>query len=361
MDGASTLETEMDGKAQDAQSAVVPEAPANDAGVTGTPAEENATGGTAAPGDAGQEPGTGSTVAVTLKTGATDPNGNEVTCIYANTDRYIIYLTGDRVRFVLPGNYEVAKALRKKIAGLGGLRASIDDLRSETSIGPLDRTRSARELAWALGEAFEDDSQPPSDQPKQALIRVDDRLRSLINSHYRKNYVLANFIAFVIIVAVFAIIEIALYYIGRKWAGPEIAVPLPLSHYAYFGMLGALGAFLSVISGIRSIEFNVDLGRWEHLFAGATRILIGVIGAWVVGLALDSALIDPTFGHHAQPDGQAANTLIGFPARDAMYFILTFIGGFSETLVPNLLRRGEDAAGLGAKSGVSTDSPIVNT
>ncbi|MDR3464057.1 MAG: hypothetical protein P4L76_17260 [Beijerinckiaceae bacterium] len=357
-----TVETNAVEDALDAKSTGTPVAVSIAAGAAEPPVDETVKAETATGG--GGNSGGGSDAAVNLTIGAVDPNGAVVRCIYAKTDRYVIYLADDRVHFFFPGTYEDAKALRKRIVGLGGLRASIEDLRAEPSLRKLDRARSARELAWALDEAFEDDSQPPSDQPQQTLTRVDDRLRSLVKSYYRKSYVFANLGAFALIEGLLGACDWFPPRFIPDWL-PALVAPLPL--YAHFGMLGALGAFLSVIAGIRSIEFDVDLERWEHFFAGATRILIGVIGAWVVGLALDSALIDPTFGHHADAAGQAgaaqsqAGAVFGFAARDAMYFILTFIGGFSETLVPNLLRRGEDAAGGGAKSDISPDAPIVKT
>ena len=109
MDSPSTLETKTAGKAPDVTSAPVPATPAppapmpgasaNDAGAAGTPADGKAAGGTAASGGAGQKSGTGPAAEVQLTIGAKDPNGNEVKCIYAKTDRYVIYLAGGRVRF----------------------------------------------------------------------------------------------------------------------------------------------------------------------------------------------------------------------------------------------------------------------
>jgi hypothetical protein len=211
--------------------------------------------------------------------------------------------------------------------------------------------RAARELAWAFSEAFEDDSNPPSAEiPKEVLTRVDARLRSLVKSHYRKKYAFANLIAFGAIEVV--LIVVAIIFAITLVNPPLAAVP----HYAVYGALGGLGAFLSVIIGIRSIDVNIDLKVWEHIFAGATRIFIGVIGGLVVGLALDSNLIDPTFGH-AGVTAEAASG-IHLETDRAMYFIFAFIAGFSESLVPDLLRRGEDAIGGDAQSG-APDQPIV--
>jgi hypothetical protein len=44
--------------------------------------------------------------------------------------------------------------------------------------------------------------------------------------------------------------------------------------------------------------------------------------------------------------------------RLALYLLLSFIAGFSESLVPNLLRRGEQATG-GSEKQNTADDPIV--
>jgi uncharacterized membrane protein (DUF373 family) len=239
--------------------------------------------------------------------------------------------------------------LRSKVADLGGLRSSIEDLRAEPSFSPLERTRAARELAWALALAFEDSSSPPSDQPKAILIRVDARLRAQLESQLRKRYAMANLAAFGAIIVILAVSNAVLYSLSST-------ITNTLSHYLIYGVFGALGAFLSVIMGIRSIEVKLDLKKWEYIFAGATRILIGVIGAFVVGLSLDSGLIDPTFG--SSPSHVVASNVSNLDKHLAMYLIFSFIAGFSESLVPSILRRGEQATNGNGKT-ATPDDPIV--
>jgi hypothetical protein len=282
--------------------------------------------------------------------GDTDANGFKIETVFCSTRHFVVYEAGNQVRFVLPENYDVAKGLRRKIAAFGGLRASIEDLRADPSLSQNEKMRAAREIAWALTQAFEDETSPPSDEPKEILARVDARLRSLVKSHYRKKYVLAN-------LAAFGAIEVILVFLAigfaHWWNVPE---SLSAVHrYAIYGACGALGAFLSVITGIRSIDVDINLKNWEHIFAGATRILIGVVGALVIGLALDSKFIDPTLGGGELVPETANGSL---DRRLALYLLFAFIGGFSESLVPNLLRKGEQAAG-GSEGQSAPNDPIV--
>jgi hypothetical protein len=286
--------------------------------------------------------------------GDEDASGSPIQSIFATTKQFVVYEADNQIRVLLPEDYATAKVLRQKVADLGGLRASIEDLRADPSLSASSmKTRAAREVAWALAQAFEDESSPPSEQPKEILTRVDGRLRSLVKSHYRKKYVLSNLVAFCAIEILLIIGAIVLSH--ASIATGNLAA---LHRYALYGSFGALGAFLSVIIGIRSIDVDLNLKGWEHVFAGATRILIGVIGALVIGLALDSSLIDPTFGASGAPAPQISPNSGALERRLALNLILSFIAGFSERLVPNLLRRGEQAVS-GSDKAPTTHDPIV--
>jgi hypothetical protein len=284
------------------------------------------------------------------RVGDLDPNGLRIDKIFKSTRRFVIYEAAGWVRYILPKSSDTGRKLAQRIAGLGGLRASIDDLRAEPCLSDHEKERAARELCWALALAFEDESNPPSEEPKQIMTRVDARLRSLVKSHYRKKYVLANLAAFIAIEFVLICFAAASEVLQLK----DGHLPI-LHHYAIYGAFGALGAFLSVITGIRSIDLDINLKTWEYAFAGATRISIGVIGALVVALALDSKLIDPTFGSPPQSPQPGAGNL---QRHVAIYLLLTFVGGFSESLVPNLLRRAEQAT-AGGDTPKPSDEPIV--
>jgi hypothetical protein len=291
----------------------------------------------------------GKEIAKPSKVGERDQSGAEIKNIYSSTRQFVIYEAGDQIRCLLPDDFGVAKGLRQRIADLGGLRASIEDWRCDPSLSPNEKMRAARELAWALAQALEDENKPQSNEPKDILTRVDARLRSLVKSHYRKKYCVANLLAFGVIEVILIVVTVFAFLSG-------ISGNLGAIHrYALYGCFGGLGAFLSVITGLRSIDIDINLSRWEHVFSGATRIMIGVVGGLVIGLALDSRLIDPTFGNSPTSAGSSASV----EPRLALSLILAFIAGFSESLVPNLLHRAEQAVGSSEKQNTAPDAPIV--
>jgi len=280
--------------------------------------------------------------------GEKDANGYTIDTIFWSTRQFVLYEADDQIRYMLPDNYEIAKTMRSRVADLGGLRASIDHLKTEPALSTSEKTRASREMAWALAQAFEDDAKSPSVQPKEILTQVDGRLRSLLKSYYRKNYVLANLIAFVFIEALLTMAVVIFAYFGD-------APPFPvLSRYSLYALFGALGAFMSVITGIRSVDVDLDLKGWEHIITGATRILIGVIGAVIIGLALDSGLVNFSFGSGGEEETPGS---IKVAKHLAMILIFSFIAGFSESLVPSIMRRGEQAVGTDRSH--TPDDPIV--
>jgi hypothetical protein len=261
--------------------------------------------------------------------GATDRQGRKITCIYRVTKQFVIYEADGTTTFVLPDDYETAKALRAKIAELGGLLAKIEMLKSLSALPDADKGGASSVEAWALSVGFEDG---PIDQAKAALVNVDARLRTLAKSELRKTYVYATLAAVIVIEAIL----VAIAYMSWSLPGTFSA----MHRYAAYCAAGGLGALLSAIAGAQKLDMNLDVAVWEHFLAGASRILIGVIGGLVVGLALDSHFMDPTLGGTAStaPTPGMINRTV------AMYLLFTFVSGFSETLVPNLLARGEQAA-----------------
>lgn len=287
-------------------------------------------------------------VSCDFKRGGKDDSGATIEDIFWCTDRFIIYQSDGQVRYKLPDDYDAAKSLRKRISDLGGLRASIEGLRSQSALSPKEKKRAAQEIAWALAEAFEDDNRSQSEKPREVLERVDARLRSLVKSGCRRKFILANLTAFLCIESILVLTAAALFMV----ASGNLEV---LPRYALLGAMGGLGAFLSVMIGLRSLDVDLDLRGWEHVYSGATRIFIGVIGAWVVALALESKFLDPTLGFDGET-AKASTGMFGAPLDKhlAMFLVFAFTAGFSESLVPNLLRRGEQAA-----NGDNTDAPIV--
>jgi hypothetical protein len=152
--------------------------------------------------------------------------------------------------------------------------------------------------------------------------------------------------ALIFIVIVLLVLVSSLHYFKHfDWFPLDAAA---LSTYSKLSIFGAIGAFLSVSLGIQQIRIDVDLDAWQHFYAGCTRVIIGVIGALAIGLALDSRFLSPGFGSEL-------NAPVYY-----FYYFLAFVAGFSETLVPNALRRANRKCPLAANDCFCLAVPVTD-
>lgn len=275
------------------------------------------------------------------KIGDKDNRGAEITEVYWATRKFYIYQAGGHIRYGLPEDYDTAATLRQRIFRLTDSRSNIERLRSIDGISKDERERGAVELAAALAQAFETDLKADPAEvagPLESMKRTEQRLTSLAKSACRKRYVIGAVQAFAVVVVLLFLIVWLLPQANLTPLSSEV-----LAKYAAYSLFGALGSFLSVLLGLRGLDFDLNLDRWEHLVAGLTRIGIGVFAGIVIGLAINSSFLNPDF------------TAAGTPSEIVIYF-LAFVAGFSESLVPNLLKRGDESAA--ASSGKSQDIKV---
>jgi hypothetical protein len=148
------------------------------------------------------------------------------------------------------------------------------------------------------------------EQTKQRLVRLDSVTGRL--------YYLGFCALVVLLVAIVAIVVTA---IGS--ANSELVT------WSYVALFGSLGGFLSVASGLDRLE--LDPAAWYvNAASGCSRIVIAVIGAWFVYLLIRAEII---FGTITQLQSIWA------------VLALSVVAGFSETYVPNLLRKAESGQG----------------
>lgn len=179
---------------------------------------------------------------------------------------------------------------------------------------------SARTLARLMAQAFDSDTE----NAKRIIEGLETRMSAAIASHLRMKYVLANACVMIALVVALLCVLFALPHVSGLAGFPFTEANV--EKYAKLSILGALGAFLSVSIGIRKIQVERTVRPLEHIWTGGARIVIGVIGAMFLGLALDAKLLAPGFG--AEP------TLW-------VFYLLAFLAGFSESIVPNTLRKTE--------------------
>jgi hypothetical protein len=105
------------------------------------------------------------------------------------------------------------------------------------------------------------------------------------------------------------------------------------------GTLGSNGTMFSIATRLQNFELKPCNRSTPNKFVGGSRILIGSIAGMLAILLAPDALTDgirQLIGHLGTEQSMAAG--------------LGFVGGFSERLVPNLLRNFESVDGTPAQA-----------
>lgn len=92
-------------------------------------------------------------------------------------------------------------------------------------------------------------------------------------------------------------------------------------------IMGAAGAYLSLIMNSKKINVNPSSGRTIHFFESITRLLIGMIGGLFTSLVFYSGMLNI-----GNDENRFFNVLV-----------FSFTAGFSERMVPNLIHQFENS------------------
>lgn len=172
-----------------------------------------------------------------------------------------------------------------------------------------------RETARAIANALTGDHQ----RAISTLAFVESRLIARRRAQGQVQYLLACTAILVIIVMIVLFLEF-------PFPPPET----PWRQIVRVAICGAAGGFLSVAIGIRKLDIDPDT-RWVvNAFFGLIRLTIAIVSAIILYFLIKAKLIlQPVFSGTSDNEAFA---LYSFAA----------IAGFSETLIPNILRRTEE-------------------
>lgn len=243
-----------------------------------------------------------------LKKGGFDQRGREILDILWSTKDYVIFRHSSGISPHFSDVAETAKQQRAAYASIGPQLSKVNALRSVT----VWRAESIdREIARAVYQSLEGDITNAA----ETLEGVRTRLQNLINLQGRLQYQISCLAA----VALFAILCLAVRAVASDQAG-NLLSPARLASVAMFG---ALGGFLSISIGLKKLTIDPDADWRINAIAGASRIVIAVIASIFVYLMIAAKL---------------ALTSLNLLESDAGIYAISMAAGFSEKLVPNLLR-----------------------
>jgi hypothetical protein len=242
-----------------------------------------------------------------LKKGGSDQRGREILDILWSTKDYVIFRHSSGISPHFSDVAETAKQQRAYYASIGPHLSKVNALRSVT----VWRAESIdREIARAVYQSLEGDITNAA----ETLEGVRTRLQNLINLQGRLQYQISCLAT----VALFAM----LCLVVRALASDQASLLSP-ARLASVAMFGALGGFLSISIGLKKLTIDPDADWRINAIAGASRIVIAVIASIFVYLMIAAKL---------------ALTSLNLLDSDAGIYAISMAAGFSEKLVPNLLR-----------------------
>jgi hypothetical protein len=297
-----------------------------------------------------------------IQPGVLDFAGNEIGCVYVyNPPDYAVYRTPARVMVQFADDRKLARQQRARLRDLTWLRGEINGLIDGWHSGrdtsgswwPGSRRRAEdlykravrydRRVADAVVTALEDDSPTAC----RLLAEVKNDVISERESMARWTYL---WLAFLLGIGNLAVAGFFGSVWFEKFAGLDLQVRAVWD--AVIG--GTIGAFFSIAIGLKGKTVLIDLQNRDNYADAILRMLIGSIAGGVLLCLLLSGLVTNTL---LKPDNVDPSNKLYSPL---LVFVIGFLGGFFERLVPNFLaqtnlgtkeKTGDRPAAPGGSSG----------
>lgn len=262
--------------------------------------------------------------------GGQDIAGRTIAQIVAYDETFIIYLTRreDSARVGWWGHSPAA--LEHHVEGENSARAHLAEanvlIAKIHALSPKrfrNRVNPDRQLIGAYELALRN-------QVPQAIVILQDVMEQLVAKQTAKGqlfYMMANILGCVITWC-----GCAYWYHVSK--GTEA-----IGYWVLAGALGASGGVLSVATNLTKININVHQGWFLQSFAGWTRGVVAFLGGVVCLLAIRGKI---ALSWALPPTADEASLLGMMLTLPEMFFC--FLAGFSESLVPNILRDADAEA-----------------
>jgi hypothetical protein len=244
-----------------------------------------------------------------LKKGGIDQRGRQILDILWSTNDYVIFRHSSGISPHFSDDKEVARTQRAAYASIGPQLSKVNALRSATV---LQAESIDREIARGIYQCLEGNLKSAG----HTLDGVGVRLQNLINIQGRLQYQISCLLTVILVAILFVLI--------RKFSGDRGDEALSSVRLASVALCGAVGGFLSISVGLRKLTIDPDANRLINALAGASRIVIAMIGSIFVYFMIVSKL---------------ALTSLNLLDTDAGIFAIAMAAGFSEKLVPDILRR----------------------
>jgi hypothetical protein len=240
----------------------------------------------------------------TYKAGGTDSRGRVITSVLAFDPTFVIY--------VADGELQLAGEMAAYDKDIETQRL-IARLLDVTPDNPRQKSRYLKRIAVGVAACMIGDSEGA----KRILTNVLESSETRLKNQGRLVYLLGT--------GIVSLLTLTIAWVAYK------SSPQPLSIHvlgACSVAAGGLGGVLSVCFRLRQVEIEIDDGWVFSLALGASRAVVAVLGACLVFVGAEADLF---FGALVRTNPLWAPIALGF------------VAGFSETFVPNLVKKTEQS------------------
>lgn len=278
-----------------------------------------------------------------LYAGEEDPRGRLVLDILWSVKEFRIYRTEQGISPFFSDDDDIGAVQKRSYLQLGEDIARFNHLLKMlppqlllrhfrgTDTMTATRVQFERELARCMAIAFLDQV----DTAKTALASVLARLESIIANRAR--------VIHIGVTSALVIIVWLILFSGRAgdsdWVSAlswslELLFPGNGSFICLALAMGSLGALFSTAIGLKNMEIDAAVNVQMHFVYSSIRVLVGALAAFILYFGVKSGILDGLF--RAVP--ASAEDKIN------IYWLcfVSIIAGFSERLVPNLLKARAD-------------------
>lgn len=261
--------------------------------------------------------------------GEKDPLGETVDRILLMADDFVIYESGDKVRYFINSRGDKVKAeeMHKRVYPFIDEICMIEDivcgmqpvcaLGSERNKYNQFKTRTYDIIAKIMGSCLHGEKETAENLVRKITSAVTMRR----DSQNRMRYIYANSFGFLI----FLTAAISFHFLpvlnGLKIHQDVQAINVII--------MGILGAFFSVAVGVNKVRVKHSITVGEMIYTGFIRIPIGIIAAIVVIFLIEGGWILGSLDEQA---------------KTWSLYLFGFLAGFSELFIPNALKQVENGA-----------------
>lgn len=246
-------------------------------------------------------------------TNGIDTNGNKIVEIYIKADEYVIYEIQTKTSSNSLKVYIHTKEEENEepIIRYGQVRANFNKFKGLLYKVNDDVSYKGR-VAHILSHAI------ATNQIKEANNQFED-LFTEINTEYLNQFKRRLYYLITILIITILLIGVS----GCIYGFALLEGLVQLKNIIFMATAGSIGGFISVSRRLKKTVFEKGVAMNHYIIYGIERVFISMFGAAIIYFAIYGNVI---FGFVKEMD----NPTVGF-------ILFSFVAGFSETLIPNLL------------------------